>query len=288
MRGSLAPEIKQINIFVLVRSPEHVEAYLSNDITPVLFKDLKDEKVLRQIAADYDIIIHTADSTNPAAVQALIQGLADRAKRTGRAGDFFHLSGTSSLGDQPITKPHVEVREFSDDEDVYGYMQYREGIDSYRQRATDIKTVQIGVQVNVRTYIIKAPRIFGRGTGFFNQKSAHIPWLISGALAAGQAEYVGDGAAVWDDVHVADLADLFEILLVKVLRAEDIPSGARGVYFATSLRHSWMKLAEEIEAAGVKLGHLASSDLKQLSLEEGAQKYTGGDILTAEVGLASK
>ncbi|XMA16109.1 hypothetical protein WAI453_008900 [Rhynchosporium graminicola] len=288
LRTSLATELKQITISVLVRRPEHVEAYLAKDIQPVLFNDLEDIEFLRQVAADYDYVIHTADSTNSMAVEALIQGLADRAKRTGRTADFFHLSGTSSLGDQPVTKRLCEGREFSDDEDVYGYMQYREGINSYSQRVTDIKTIQIGVQVGVRTYIIKAPRIFGRGAGFFNQKSAHIPWLMSGALAAGQAEYIGDGAAVWDDVHVGDLADLFEMLLVKVLRAEGIPSGTQGIYFAAALRHSWMRLAENIATAGVTLGYLASSNLKQLSLQEAAQKYTRGDVLTAEVGLASK
>jgi hypothetical protein len=272
----------------LVRKPAQAEAYQAQGITPVLFEDFNDIKHLREIAGEYNIIIHTADSTNAEAVEALIQGLADRANRTDRHGQFFHLSGTSSLGDQPITKQLVENREFSDDEDVYGYMLSRELINTYSQRVTDIKTVQVGVDLGVRTYIVKAPRIFGRGTGLFNQKSAHIPWLIAGALVVGQAEIVGDGLGIWDDVHVNELADFFEILLVKVLRAEIIPSGTKGIYFAASLRHSWKELADGIAAAGIKLGHLKSPTLKQLSLEEAAQKYTGGDTFTAEVGMASK
>ncbi|KAH7145523.1 hypothetical protein B0J13DRAFT_501276 [Dactylonectria estremocensis] len=284
---SPSEEIKQLTISVLVRKPEQAEVYSAKGITPILFQDLKDVKFLRQVASEHDIIIHTADSTNPEAAEAFIYGLADRAKTTGKAGELFHLSGTSSLGDNPITKRFLESREFSDEEDIYGYMKYREAIDSYSQRATDIKTVQIGEEVGVRTYIIKAPRIYGRGTGLFNQKSAHIPWLIAGALAVGQAEFIGDGAGIWDDVHITDVADLFEILLDKVLRAESIPSGSKGIYFAASLRHSWKELAEGIAAAGVKLGYLASSNPKQMSLEEAAQKYTGGNLLTAEVGLAS-
>ena len=286
--SSSISEIKDLTISVLVRKQEQADAYATKGIAPIIFEGLSDTQLLRKIASEQDIVIHTADSTDPSAVEALVLGLADHAKATGRAGKFLHLSGTSSLGDYPITKKLVEDREFSDKEDIFSYMKYRETLNSYGQRRTDIKTVEIGEETGVQTYIIKAPRIYGRGTGFFNKKSAHIPWLIAGAVAAGQAEFVGDGSAVWDDVHIADLADLFEIILGRLLKDEEIPSGSKGIYFAASLRHSWKQLAEGIAKAGVELGHLKSSEPKQISLEEAAKKYTGGDLLIAEVGIASR
>ncbi|KAI9146905.1 hypothetical protein HJFPF1_13476 [Paramyrothecium foliicola] len=286
--ASSSSEIRELQISVLVRKQEHADAYASKGLSPILFRDLNDTEALRRAAGEHDIIIHTADSTNPRAVEAFVLGLSDRAKKTSKVGQFLHLSGTSSLGDFPVTKQLINTREFTDTEDIYSYMKYRESIHSYTQRATDIKAVESGEDLGVKTYVVKAPRIYGRGTGLFNQKSAHIPWLIAGAVALGQAEYVGDGAAVWDDVHVADLADLFEIILVKILRAEELSSGRKGVYFAATLRHSWRQLAESIAKAGFDLGQLTTLEPTQISLEEAAKKYTGGDLLTAEVGLASQ
>lgn len=279
--------MKRLAVSVLVRKPEQAEAYSANGFNPILFQDLKDAAFLRRIAADYDLVIHTADSTNPEAVEAFIQGLADRTKKTGRRSHFMHLSGTSSLGDNPITKPALESHEFSDEEDIYAYLKFRETTDTYSQRVTDIRAVEAGKQAGVETHIIKAPRIFGRGTGLFNQKSAHIPWLIAGALSAGQAEYIGDGAGVWDDVHVADLADLFAIVLDEILEEKAVVPELGGIYFAATQRHSWKELAQGIASAGVELGRLETASPMQISLEAAAAKYTGGDVLTAEVGLAS-
>ncbi|KAB8068603.1 hypothetical protein BDV29DRAFT_162236 [Aspergillus leporis] len=131
----------------------------------------------------------------------------------------------------------VESRVFSDKEDIYSYLKHREALEPYAQRATDIKTVDVG-------------------TGFFNQKLLHIPVLIQGAVAAGQAEYVGEGSGAWDYVHVVDLAEFFELLVAKDLKR----------------RNSWM-----VDIANTTL----------LILQEAAEKYTGENEQLAEVGLLS-
>lgn len=204
--NSTIPEIKQLSISVLIRKPEQAELYSSKGVTPIIFNGLEDAEHLRQVASEHDIVLHAADSTNPTAAEALIQGLAENQASSKATKYLIHTSGTSSLGDQPVSKKLIENREFSDkNDDIYSYLKQREGIESYAQRATDIKTVEVGEKVSgVNTLIVKAPIIYGRGTGFFNKKSFHIPVLIKGALAAGHAQYVGDGAGVWDYVHVVD------------------------------------------------------------------------------------
>lgn len=81
---------------------------------------------------------------------------------------FIHLSGVSSLGDLPVSKPPTIIsHEFSDKrDDIYSYMKWLESIKPYSQRTTDLAVIDAGEKVNVKTYIIKAPRIYGRGTGF--------------------------------------------------------------------------------------------------------------------------
>jgi nucleoside-diphosphate-sugar epimerase len=290
--NSTIPEINQLSISVLIRKPEQAELYSSKGVTPITFNGLEDVEHLRRIASGHDIVLHAADSTNPAAAEALILGLADNQANSKEKKYFIHTSGTSSLGDRPVSKQLIESREFSDkNDDIYSYMKQREAIESYAQRATDIQTIEVGEKSSgVNTLIVKAPIIYGRGTGFFNQKSFHIPILIKGALAAGHSQYVGDGSGIWDYVHVVDLAGIFELFVVKILRGdtEKLRFGRNGIYFTRTLRHSWKELAESIAKSCYEAGRFESPKTQSLSLKEAADIYTGGDEHIAEVGLASK
>ncbi|PLB46337.1 NAD(P)-binding protein [Aspergillus steynii IBT 23096] len=284
---SASPEIKKLAISVLIRKKDQAAIYASKGVTPLIFNGLEATEDLRDIASGHDIIIHAADSTSPAAVEALILGLAS-SQEVSKPKYLLHVSGTSSLGDRPITKQIQEPTVFSDKEDIYSYLKEREAIDPYPQRATDIKTVEVGERAGINTLVVKAPLIYGRGTGLFNRKSFHIPALIQGAVAAGNAEHIGEGTGVWDYVHVVDLAGLFELLVVHILRGGGLSTGRTGIYFAETQRHSWKDLADAIAKAGYSLGRLTSPVSKSISLQEAADKYTGGDESLAEVGLASK
>ncbi|KKK14397.1 hypothetical protein P175DRAFT_0476905 [Aspergillus ochraceoroseus IBT 24754] len=283
---STVPEIKQLSVSVLVRKREQAERYESEDVTPVIFNGLEDTEQIRSLASGYDIILHAADSTNSSAAEALILGLADNQDRS-KNRYFIHTSGTSSLGDRPITGPSAKPRDHSDKEDIYSCLKALESLEPYAQRATDIKIVETGDQAGIDTLVIKAPIIYGRGTGYFHEKSFHIPLFIKGAVAAGHAEYIGDGCGVWDYVHVVELGKFFEFLLTRVLRGESVPSGHQGIYFIGSLRYSWKELSEGIATAGSTLGLLTSAEAQSISLKEAAEKYTRGNESLAEVGLAS-
>ncbi|RYC57388.1 hypothetical protein CHU98_g8820 [Xylaria longipes] len=290
--ASSIAEIQNASLSVLVRKQEQADKYASQGITPYLLAGLEDAEAVRQLASQFDIIVHAADSTNPAAAEALIYGLREGAQK--RGGDtkpyFLHLSGVSSLGDMPVSKPPTIVsHEFSDKrDDIYSYMKWLESIHPYSQRTTDLAVIDAGEKADVKTYIIKAPRIYGRGTGLFNKKSVHIPMIISGAISAGRPEYVGDGTGVWDDIHVVDVAAFYELLLGKILRNENVPTGSKPFFFIQSMRHSWKELAEGIAAAGVKNGALKTAETQSIGLLEAASKYTGGDAYWAVVGSVTK
>ncbi|KAI0457004.1 hypothetical protein F5B21DRAFT_465187 [Xylaria acuta] len=276
---------------VLVRRQEQADKYASQGVTPCLLAGLEDVEAVRQLASRFDIIVHAADSTSPATAKALIYRLREGAqKRSSSTKPYFiHLSGISSLGDLPVSKPLTVIsHEFSDKrDDIYSYMKWMESIKPYPQRTTDLTVIDAGEKADVKTYIIKAPRIYGRGTGLSNKKSVHIPMLIGGAISAGRAEYVGHGNGVWDDVRVADLAVFYQLLLGKILRNENVPTRPNPFFFVQSIRHSWKELAEGIAAAGVKNSALEAAETQLISLSEAASKYTGGDAYLAEIALAS-
>ncbi|KAI0413245.1 hypothetical protein F5X98DRAFT_352464 [Xylaria grammica] len=289
-QNSSNAEIKNASLSVLVRKQEQADKYASQGVTPFLLAGLEDVEAVRRLASQFDIIVHTADSTNPAAAEALIYGLRDGAQKSDGSTKkhFIHLSGVSSLGDSPISRSPAISYEFSDKrDDLYSYMKWLENMKPYAQRTTDLKVVDAGEKADVKTYIIKAPLIYGRGTGLFNNKSVHIPMLIRGAIAAGQPEYIGQGTGIWDDVHVIDVAAFFELLLKKILNNEDIPTGLKPFFFVQSIRHSWKELAEGLAEAGLKKNILKSTETQSIGLAEAAGKYTGGSTHLAEIALAS-
>lgn len=133
-----------------------------------------------------------------------------------------------------------------------------------------------------------SPTIYGVGTGLFNQLSIQVPNLIRSAVEAGQSEVLGDGKGIWDYVHIADLVDLYVLLLKRVLAAEQIPSGEDGILFSSSGRYVWQDLAQGIADALFQLGAVKTREVKQIDIAEAAGKWSSGVELRAELGFASK
>lgn len=133
-----------------------------------------------------------------------------------------------------------------------------------------------------------SPTIYGLGLGQFNKLSIQVPWQIRAAIKAGQAEVIGDGKGVWDFVHVEDLANLYAILLKRVLAGQEIPSGEKGLLFSSSGRYSWLEAAQAIGKALFELGAIKTQEVRSVGVEEAAVKWAGGDVLVAELGFASK
>ncbi|KAG4433790.1 hypothetical protein IFR05_010729 [Cadophora sp. M221] len=268
-------------ISVLVRGEEKVPIFKALGVTPILFQSLDDSELLRKIASEHDIVIHTASGYHTSSAKSLILGLGDRVAATGA-----RTTGTSNLGDQPITGAYSESHIFSDTEDIYAYEKKREAIQVYGQRTTDITAIETGLSINVPTTLIMSPTIYGIGLGQFNKLSIQVPSMMRHAITAGRAEMIGNGEGAWDYVHVEDLAELYLILLKRVLAGEDIPVGEKGIVFTPSGWYRWRDLADGIANALFELGAVPTKEVASISVEEAA-KWAGGDIFTAELAFAS-
>ena len=125
----------------------------------------------------------------------------------------------------------------------------------------------------LKSVIVIPPLIYGIGTGPFHRTSIQLPGLVGVALKRKKVETLGPGEATWDNVHIADLADVYIILLDQLLaaygptaKADAKPSpylttGREGYYFAENGRHSWRQLAEKIGEVFYKKGIAESADV---------------------------
>lgn len=133
-----------------------------------------------------------------------------------------------------------------------------------------------------------SPTIYGEGSGKFHRASIQLPALIRTFIKLGHAVVMGEGAGVWDEVHIADLTTLYELLLAKVLAGEAIPSGKRGIYFSETGDFSWKQLSQGLADELAKQGLIKTNEVKSISLQEGADLWTDGDKQLAELAFGSK
>ena len=301
---------KSFTITLPIRNPSQgrILTLLSPRVTTIPIASLDDTEILKAAAAAHDIVIHTASGFHPASAKALIEGLSSRSKSSGKSTIYIHTTGTSNLGDRPISGTYHESRIFDDRAgDIATYLAAREAIEPYPQRTTDLTVLSTTHSVNaslpasarVKSYLLMSPTIYGISSGPLNKTSIQIPTLIRSALAAGQAQVIASGTATWDAVHISELAELYERLLLSALdrdrTAPPIPEADRGIYFASTSAvtprgsaHSWRDLAHAIGDEGHARGALDTAEVREIGLGEAAVLWTGGDAQLAELGFASR
>ena len=291
------PALKEATITCLVRGEDRIaklkNAYDSR-VKPVLYKDLDDTDRTIEVASQHDYVINTTLGFHPESAAALIHGLSKRKQATGKDVFMIHTSGTSNVADMPITGKYLESdpnRVFDDaKDDIYIYEKARNEQEPYPQRTSELGVVDAGLETGVKTVVIMSPTIYGIGTGEFNKTSMQVPAYAETTLKHGQGIVVGEGKGIWDNVHVEDLAELYEVILLNMIEKNgaDLPSGKKGIMFSGNGRHSWLELAEGIAQAAHKAGKIQSPEVKSVSLDEGAKLFSFFDNpAIVELGLSS-
>lgn len=284
------PVTRGLLLSVLTRNDNRVGSFSAKSVKVYTIESLDDTAAITAAASEHDIVIHAASGYHPASAKALIEGLSKRKQEHPDAEVYYvHTSGTSNLADRPITKAYLESRTFSDkDPDLYNYMKMREGNELYSQRTTDLAVVETGKGEKVPTTIIMSPTIYGLGSGMFNRVTIQYPLQMKSAAKEGTAEYVGDGEGIWDFVHVLDLAELYEIVLLDWVEGiKSVPIGEGGILFSGTGTFKWREVAEGIAQAGFQMGVFRDATTRSISLEEAARKWVKGNEQLCELGFAS-
>ncbi|KAL5337240.1 hypothetical protein BJX70DRAFT_250833 [Aspergillus crustosus] len=240
-------------------------------VKPALYSGLDDLETTTAVAAQHDIVINATLGFHSASTKALLRGLSQRKAHTGRDVWIIHTSGTSNIGDKPITNP-TGVREFDDlIDDVYAHEKTLEAAEPYAQRSTELGLIDTGLQLGVETIVIMSPIVYGNGTGLFNRVSLHTGYMKA-MLQLGYAVVVSDGTGVWDHVHIKDLAELYRLVVLDILErgGKSLPTGKKGIMFSANGRHSWLEYSQLVADACYERGLLTERKVTHINLEEAA------------------
>lgn len=254
----------------LVRTDEKAEivkkAYPS---TRTVIGDLDNSDLLKEEASKADIVLHAADaSDHEGAAKAIAAGMVEGHSKD-HPGFWLHTGGAGILTWED--SENGSLGEHSDKEynDWDGVRELTGLPDSAFHRNVDKVVLEAGSKHSdvLKTALVCPPTIYGRGRGPSSVRSRQAYELTKLILEGKYIPVIGAGKARWNHVHVADLSQLF-LLLVEVAAANKLDDelwGEKGYYLCESGEHVWTELAEKIAKDAEEAGYVKDPQKKDLA-----------------------
>lgn len=252
----------------LFRRDSDAQAMRKIGVEPVI-GSLDDYDLLRQESARASVVYNTADCDHQLSARAIVEGLSERSKATGTRPILIHTSGagvlsTNSVGKGAALKDDPDATIW-DDADTAAHV----AIPSYApHRRVDLEVFAGARSGLIKTYLVVPPTVFGRGLGPFaeHRMSIQLPRLVYHSLMKRVALYVGEGKAQWTNVHVADLAELYLLILDAALK-DTAPEGLQGLYYPAAEYFTWAdvshRIGQVLYAKGLIESPIAASGLQE-------------------------
>ncbi|KAM0751789.1 NAD(P)-binding protein [Meredithblackwellia eburnea MCA 4105] len=210
--GSLLDALQRTGAYkisVLVRNPEQAAKLLDLGINAIL-ADLDSEETIRAMAKNSDVILHAAASDHLPSVKAILKGLKDR-EETDTPAVFIHLTGAGSLMDKSDGSETSDV--IYSDTEPGKIDSLPEGSSHKAAHKLISETLRSRTLGSTRLAVVLPGLIYGVGSGPFNKLSSQVPGIIREALKDRQVSIPGAGAAIWSNIHVANLASYYVYLI---------------------------------------------------------------------------
>ncbi|ROW15886.1 hypothetical protein VPNG_02558 [Cytospora leucostoma] len=292
---STHPLLGEHAISVLVRGPDRVaelkEAY-GDRISPVLYSGLDDIDLITKLASQHDIVVNAGTGFHPASAEALVHGLSRRLHEESggetRRPWIIHTSGCSNISDNPIAGDSHPDRWFDDADSVSVY-EHEKAVNArvpYLQRTAELAVIDAGEETGVGAVVLQIPAIFGQGRGLFSDSPTLLGVQVQYVLEHGYGFMVGDGTGRLGVVHIEDLAQLYVLIVQRILDdgVKGVPSGKHGIVFPCVGLVQFADLAKGCVEAALRKGVLPKSDGPQTEyvrfadVDEIALYYGGGDL----------
>ncbi|KAI0729688.1 hypothetical protein C8Q72DRAFT_827313 [Fomitopsis betulina] len=269
------PSASTFDITVQTRSLEKINLFEKLGVKAVVGTN-DDLEQLESLAGQAHVVFSCADADNLAAVQAILRGLRKRHATIGDLPVFIHTSGTGVIS-TPAKGMFASDTIYSD----LNVEQIKSIPPDAVHRGVDLAVVEADEKGYARTYIVLPSTIYGFAShhlveaGISNAISIQIPNLIRASLSRKQAGVVGLGKAIWPDVHIDDVADLYIVIFDAVTANPDgVGHGWEGFYFGENGEHTWYDISKEIARTFVELG-LGGTDEPTTFTDDELVKYWG-------------
>lgn len=279
-------------VTLLVRGDDRAnklkQAY-GDRVQPILFSSLDDTGPVEEIASQHDIVINAGTGFHPASAVAMVRGLAKGGRQDSKAGHqpwMIHTSGNSNICDAPLTGESHPDRWFTDADPVrvYEFEKAEDERRPYPQRTTELAVLDTDEELGVRAIALQLPDIIGEGSGLFNTSPGVTPLMMQYVLEKGHGFQLGDGTGHVGIVQIDDLADLYVLLVTRILagRDADLPHGREGILFPCVGLVNWVDMSWGCVEAAFKRGVLPreggppTKEVRKIELDDFVAFMSGG------------
>jgi len=200
-------------------------------------------------------VINVANSDHLPAIHAIVKGI--KAKKDPNAL-LIHTSGSSVISYEPITTIPF------DDEDIERV--HRIPLTSLHR---DVDTFIFDNPNDFKAIIVVPSAINGIGNGPFKKNSAQTYILAKESVLRRKPGYFErDHEVIWPNVHVADLADLYILVLEGALSGKIQKYGKDGGwYLGIAAEHTWIKIAQSLGTLLLKRGLVDTPEISPFGQE---------------------
>lgn len=215
----------------------------------------------------------TASADHIPVGQSIIEGMAK-----GKKGHYIHVSGSGILHDVTNGFGNPSSKVYHDTTDLDAITSF----DSTHVHADiDASVTAAGLKHGIPTAILSPVTIYGIGHGPVKNRSIQIPFLTEAILKRGKAFTVLEGNNIWDNVHITDLAEAYNVLVEEALKPNGGKSswGKEGYYFVEAAEHRWKDVVSEIAKIAHQKGAIKSAEVEKLSVEDAVAAHPWAPLL---------
>ncbi|KAI0769398.1 NAD-P-binding protein [Trametes elegans] len=265
------------NITVMLRNAAKADKLHPFGVKTVL-GNLDDTDKIESLASQADIVFECADADHLGSMQAVLTGLKKRYKQIGKTPTLIHTSGTGVLADNAAGRYATDT--IYNDNDVE---QLAKLPPEQPHREVDLAVIAADEEGYVKTFVVLPSTIYGLANGplvdagIMNPQSQQIPALIMTSIDRGQAGMVGEGKNIWPNVHIQDVAHLYEVLWNKELAGEKMGHGKEGYYFAENGEHELYDVAKTIGSVLKQFGLTRTGEPSSFTKEELDRYFSGSE-----------
>lgn len=220
--------------------------------------------------------MNTADNDHTASIAAIVRGLSRLDPQLEHMAPknryLIHTSGTSILLDEAFGRG-TETAHLYDDGPRRFELIHDLSDDAWHRDVDKLVLLpnELHRPEHVHVAIVCPPCVYGRGTGTGKIVSWQLPQMVKHFIKRGKGFTVDKGDAVWGNVHVQDLADIYSRLFALALKENDderVWDTAGGYYLAASGEHHWGDTMRLVAQILYEQGKITSADVDQLSPDE--------------------
>jgi nucleoside-diphosphate-sugar epimerase len=242
------------SVTTLVRRESHASQIKQHyPGTQIVMGTLDDKDTIIRHTRDVPIVIHAATADHLPSVQAVLDGIRQRAEN-GESTIFIHTSGTSELVDNSRGNS-VNETIYSDKDPEFIDSNVP---DNAPHREIDLAIIRARKEIGAKAkiVIVLPPLIYGIGNRI-KRATIQLPTMTRFALKHGYAPVIGKGVSIRCNIHVQDLVRGYMLILHWMEKASGAEVLANPYFFTDSGDEmTWGDAARAIGKALHKAGKI--------------------------------